>query len=131
MTTLLNNPVLFFLVYFIFLALVVQVGYQLRQAYPASTQDELHDQVHDARDGIIFLLSLLLGFTLAMALTRYDHRKQLLVDEADAIGTTALRARLLPEPYDSRQCCNYQIESAMMRFLSSIRLRGKGRTTLR
>src|SRR4051812_8573620 len=102
MTTLLNHPVLFFLASFTLLALVVQAGYRLRQAHPASTEEALHEQVHDARDGIVFLLSLLLGFTLAMALTRYDHRKQLLVDEADAIGTTALRARLLPEPYDSR-----------------------------
>ena len=102
MTTLLNHPVLFFLVSLTVLALVTQAGYRLRQAHPASTEEALHEQVHDARDGIVFLLSLLLGFTLAMALTRYDHRKQLVVDEADAIGTTALRARLLPEPYDSR-----------------------------
>jgi ABC-type sulfate transport system permease component len=90
MTTLLNHPVLLFLVSLTVLALVAQAGYRLRQAYPASTQEALHEQVKDARDGIVFLLSLLLGFTLAMALTRYDHRKQLVVDEADAIGTTAL-----------------------------------------
>jgi hypothetical protein len=48
------------------------------------------------------LLSLLLGFTLAMAMTRYDERKHLMVEEANDIGTTALRAHLLPEPYSSR-----------------------------
>jgi hypothetical protein len=38
------------------------------------------------------------GFTLAMALPRYEDRKKLIIDEANAIGTTALRARMIPEP---------------------------------
>jgi hypothetical protein len=54
------------------------------------------------RDSISLLLSLLLGFTLAMALPRFDDRKKLLVDEANSIGTTALRARMLPEPARSK-----------------------------
>jgi hypothetical protein len=33
-----------------------------------------------------------------MALTRYDARKQLMVDEANAIETTMLRAQMLAEP---------------------------------
>lgn len=44
------------------------------------------------------LLSLLLGFTLAMALARFDERKHLVVDEANAIGTTSWRAQMLAEP---------------------------------
>jgi hypothetical protein len=44
------------------------------------------------------LLALLLGFTFSMALTRFDTRKQLVLDEANAIGTTYLRAQLLPDP---------------------------------
>jgi hypothetical protein len=44
------------------------------------------------------LLALLLGFTFSMALTRFDTRKQLVLDEANAIGTTYLRAQLLPNP---------------------------------
>ncbi len=98
MTVLFDHPVLLFLATFIFLALLAQLGFRIRQTYPASKQDALHEQMKEGRDGIVFLLSLLLGFTLAMALTRYDLRKQLLVDEADAIGTTGLRAHLLPDP---------------------------------
>ena len=48
------------------------------------------------------LLALMIGFTFAMALARYDARLQGGVDEADAISTTALRARMLPEPYAGR-----------------------------
>jgi hypothetical protein len=101
MTFFFDNSVVLFLGMFILLALVAQLGFRIRQAYAVTAQEALHEQVKEVRDGIIFLLSLLLGFTLAMALTRYDQRKQLVVDEANDIGTTSLRAGLLPEPYGS------------------------------
>jgi hypothetical protein len=47
------------------------------------------------------LLALMVGFTFSIALSRFDARRQLLLDDANAIGTAALRARLLPEPYAS------------------------------
>jgi hypothetical protein len=45
------------------------------------------------------LLALIIGFTFAMALSRFEARRDAVVQEANAIGTTALRARLLPEPH--------------------------------
>jgi hypothetical protein len=42
------------------------------------------------------LLALLLAFTFSAALQRYDDRSQKVVAEANAIGTTYLRAQLLP-----------------------------------
>jgi len=45
------------------------------------------------------LLALMIGFTFAMTLSRYDARRAAVLSEANAIGTTALRARLLPEPH--------------------------------
>jgi hypothetical protein len=45
------------------------------------------------------LLALIIGFTFLMALTRYESRREAVLNEANAIGTTALRARLLPEPH--------------------------------
>src|SRR5262245_19664987 len=47
---------------------------------------------------VLTLLGLLLGFSFAMAVSRHDTRRQLVVQEANSIGTTRLRARLLPEP---------------------------------
>jgi hypothetical protein len=44
------------------------------------------------------LLAFLLAFTFGMAASRYDTRKQLVLQEANAIGTTYLRAEMLPEP---------------------------------
>jgi len=42
------------------------------------------------------LLGLIIGFTFSMATTRYDQRKNLEEEEANAIGTEYLRVDLLP-----------------------------------
>jgi hypothetical protein len=42
------------------------------------------------------LLALVIGFSLSMAVTRYDQRKTLEAEEANAIGTEYARADLLP-----------------------------------
>jgi len=47
-------------------------------------------------DGAVFgLLGLLLAFTFSGAATRFDQRRQLIVEEANAIGTAWLRLDLL------------------------------------
>jgi hypothetical protein len=48
---------------------------------------------------VLGLLALMLSFTFAMALTRFDERRDALLNEANAIGTAALRAGLLPTPH--------------------------------
>ena len=52
--------------------------------------------------GVLGLLALMLGFTLAMAVDRFDTRRVLVLQDANAIGTTYLRAQLLDEPHRSR-----------------------------
>jgi hypothetical protein len=47
------------------------------------------------------LLALMIAFTFAMALSRFEGRRDAVLQEANAVGTTALRARLLPEPHNT------------------------------
>lgn len=47
------------------------------------------------------LLAFMLAFTFGMAAERYQMRKQLLLEEVNAVGTTYLRAGLLLEPHRS------------------------------
>jgi hypothetical protein len=47
------------------------------------------------------LLALLLAFTFSLALSRYEARRALVLDEANAIGSTANFALMLPEPAKS------------------------------
>ena len=42
------------------------------------------------------LLTLIIGFTFSMAVSRYDQRKNYEEEEGNAIGTEYLRADLLP-----------------------------------
>jgi hypothetical protein len=57
------------------------------------------DDVSTLEGAILGLLALMIGFTFAMALSRFEARRDALLNEANAIGTTALRARLLPAPH--------------------------------
>jgi hypothetical protein len=99
MAYLLNEPWLLGLLLAISLAAAIELG--RRTAAYAHIHDDTNrkDQVVAIRDGLFVLLSLLLGFTLALAVPRYNERRALLVDEAVSIGTTYLRAEMLPQHY--------------------------------
>ena len=47
------------------------------------------------------LLAFMLAFTFGMSGTRFDARKQLVLDEASAVLRAYQRAQLLPEPQRS------------------------------
>lgn len=51
---------------------------------------------------VLGLLALLLGFTFSLAVDRYETRRTLVLQEANAIGTSYLYAQLLDEPHRSR-----------------------------
>lgn len=67
---------------------------------------------------VLTLLALLLGFTYAMSQSRFETQRQLVVEQANAIGTTDLRAKTLPEPRSSgiqellRQYTALRVETA-------------------
>jgi hypothetical protein len=74
------------------------LGYRLALSTRINEDSHHHEHITGLREGLFVLLALLLGFTVAMVLPRFDQRNQLVIDEANAIGTTMLRAEMLPEP---------------------------------
>lgn len=48
------------------------------------------------------LLALMISFTFSMALSRFDERRDAVLNEANAIGTAGLRALLLPAPQNAQ-----------------------------
>jgi hypothetical protein len=67
-----------------------------------SRSDEtVRSQVSTAQASTLGLLALFLGFTMSMAESRFTARRQIVVKEAAAVGTTYLRADILPEPVRS------------------------------
>jgi hypothetical protein len=51
---------------------------------------------------VVGLLALLIGFTFSLALDRFETRRGLVLEEANAIGTAYLRTQLLHEPHRTR-----------------------------
>ena len=76
------------------------VGYGVGRIFTERIRDRSLIGVVQA--SILGLLALMLGFTFAAASARYDDRRLLAVDEANALGTTFLRAQTLPEPYRTK-----------------------------
>jgi hypothetical protein len=60
----------------------------------------VEENVPTLEGAVLGLLALMIGFTFAMALSRFEAHRDAVLDEANAIGSTALRARLLPAPYN-------------------------------
>lgn len=94
---LLDHPAALFLVTCMVLLLSHEIGFRLRVLARNRDDKDWEKQVHETRNQIAILLSLLLGFAMSMALGRFDERKQLVIDEANAIGTAYLRAGLQNE----------------------------------
>lgn len=96
---LLNHPWMLALSLFVLMASFVELGYRVGLQLDIEHDPNRKEQISTIRDSLFVLLSLLVGFTLAMAVPRYDLRRELVVREANAIGTTYLRAQTLAQPY--------------------------------
>ena len=82
----LDHPFLLAMCLFVFLMAVVDTGFRLAVLTGANLDDDSREQIAASRDSLGILLSFMLGFTLAMALPRFDLRKHLLMEEANAIA---------------------------------------------
>jgi hypothetical protein len=92
------NGVLIGIVLFILLMAAVEFGHRIGLRVVKKINDESKSPVGIISGAILGLLALLLGFTFAMAQSRFDLRQQGVVEESNSIATAVLRSRLLPEP---------------------------------
>lgn len=79
----------------IFMLLAMEIGFRNGRRKQASVAEAI-TQANSVLVSMLGLLALLLAFTFSAALQRYEDRSRTVVAEANAIGTTYLRARLLP-----------------------------------
>lgn len=77
----------------------VEVGYRIGARVRSRLDEPEKSPVGALQAAGMGLIALLLAFTFSMAAQRYDARRQLVVEEANAIGTTWLRAQMLPAPF--------------------------------
>ena len=95
MENLTHYPWLLFAAAFVALWLASLTGSWLRRRNP-SADDEQNEDLGVILGATLTLLALIIGFSVSMASSRYDQRKNLEETEANAIGTEILRADLLP-----------------------------------
>jgi len=84
------------LVLFALLVLAHLVGFRVARRGRARADEGERSETSTLQGGMLALLGLLLAFTFAAASQRFDARKQLVLDEANAIGTAYLRATAVP-----------------------------------
>lgn len=76
----------------------IEGGYRLAVFRKRQSDQEIGVPIGSVIGGILGLLGFLLAFTFGMAASRFDTRRELLLDEANTIGTCYLRAGLVPAP---------------------------------
>jgi hypothetical protein len=81
----------------LFLA-ATEAGFHLGRSAKPRIDEKTHSQISVIQGSVLGVLGLLLGFTISMAVSRFESRQQLVLEEANAIGTSYLRTGLLADP---------------------------------
>jgi hypothetical protein len=97
-------------------AIGVVAGRRVRQH-----RDTIREPASAVQASLLGFIGLLLAFGLTMAVTRYESRRDAVVGEANALGTSWLRAQTLAEPVRSeslvllRQYADLRVELSHIR----------------
>jgi amino acid permease len=87
----------FFAVVLLIVLASVEGGYRLGKYRYGRDKEEKDAPISEMVGALLGLLALILAFTFGFGAQRFDVRRQRVLDEANAIGTTNLRAEMLPE----------------------------------
>jgi len=76
----------------------IEAGYRLARFRMRTSDKDDDAPISSVIGGTLGLLAFLLAFTFGMAASRFETRRELLLDEVNAIATCYLRAGLVPDP---------------------------------
>ena len=79
--------------------LAAQAGFRLGRYVQNRWPDHAESGVGTVVGAALGLLGFLLAFVTNIAIGNFDQRRELVVSEANAIGTTYLRAGYIPDPF--------------------------------
>ncbi len=85
-------------IFFVLMVAATEIGFHLGRRLETSTSEKTKPQISAVEGSILAVLGLLLAFTMSMSVSRYEQRKQLVLEEANALGTSCLRTQLVPDP---------------------------------
>lgn len=100
-----------YLISTVLIVIAVETGFYLGRRRRARFAAGETSHVGSAVAATLGLLAFMLAFTFGAGTDRWDTRKQLLLQETNALGTAFLRTELLPEPQ------RYNLQSLMSRYI--------------
>lgn len=83
----------------VFILLSFEVGYQISKYAQSHYEGKIDTSQGPMVGGILAMLAFVLAFTFSMAASRFDDRKEAVLNEANAINTAYLRADLIAQPH--------------------------------
>ncbi|MGY6270805.1 bestrophin-like domain [Achromobacter denitrificans] len=90
-----DETYIFFICIIVFLA-IIEICFRLGRKQRRASDETAKTHIGALQTALLGLLALLLGFTFAMSVTRFETRKNLVLEEANAIGNAYWRSQLLP-----------------------------------
>ena len=90
----LNDLDALYIVIILFFLMLTAIWIGYKTGYKQTKSDNKNAEISSS---LLGLLALILGFTFAMAGSRYENRKNNLIYEANCIGTAILRADIYPD----------------------------------
>jgi hypothetical protein len=119
MSSVVNSPVSVLVISLATQCVAAYIGDIMRRRGPRLTEDERKD-FETVQTAALTLLALIIGFSFAMAVTRYDQRKNYEQTEANAIGTAYVRADLLPakDAKDVRELLKRYLDQRVLFYLA-------------
>jgi hypothetical protein len=93
-----SSPLLLTAIVYAGLVATGEVGFRIGRRFRARVDEKARALEGAVQTAVLGLLALLLGFSFSLVATRYDSRREVVLREANAIGTAYLRAQLLPDP---------------------------------
>jgi hypothetical protein len=79
-----------------------EIGFRIGRWWQERTPGEQEGPTGVLVGSLLALMAFMLGITMGMASDRFDARRALVMDDANAIRTLYLRAGYQPAPYDDR-----------------------------
>jgi hypothetical protein len=89
------------LAFAIFALIIYELGFHFGRWSQKRTPEEKEGPTGMLVGSLLALMAFMLAITMGMASDRFDTRRGLVLEEANSIGTTYLRAGYLPEPASS------------------------------
>src|SRR4029453_8915610 len=93
-----SNHWIVFAILVVLLISLSEFGWRVGVAHSRTKPEKTKDGGNNVPAAVLTLLGLLLGFSFAMAVSRYEARRDLVIQEENSIDKTERRAQLLPDP---------------------------------